>query len=210
LILAFFLRDPGDIQSAIPGLVGMTALFGATSVEAVAITFEKRIGAMERLLMAPLSPWALVAAKMLSGALFGMGTGMLTCVLGCLVWDLAFSPFVLVVLAMGSVTFALLGVVLSLLMREVFDAMTLTNFFRFPMVFLSGTFMPLGGMALWLRVVACCLPLTYTVDGLRYCMLGAGSAHFALWVDLAAMLLFAVLLFTAALALFRHRLEEML
>lgn len=210
LILAFFLRDPGEIRSAIPGLVGMTVLFGATSVEAVAITFEKRIGAMERLLMAPISPWALVAAKALSGALFGLGTGLLTCALGCIVWRLSFSPYVLIVLALGSIAFALLGVVLSLLMREVFDAMTLTNFFRFPMVFLSGTFVPLGDMALWLRVVACCLPLTYTVDGVRYCMLGAGHAHFALVVDLLAIALFSVALFAAALALFRHRLEDML
>ena len=75
LILAFYLRDPGDIRESVPGLVGMTVLFGATSVEAVAIAFEKRIGAMERLLMAPITPYALVIGKTASGTIFGLGTG---------------------------------------------------------------------------------------------------------------------------------------
>lgn len=210
LVLAFYLRDPGDIRTAIPGLIGMTVLFGATSVEAVAITFEKRIGAMERLLMAPIAPYTLVVAKAASGTLFGLGTGVLTWVGSSIVWGLPFSLAPLLIILLGSLSFALLGALLSLLMREVFDAMTLTNFFRFPMVFLSGTFMPLGDMAPWLRVFACCLPLTYTVDGLRYCMLGSGSAHFALWRDLLAIALFSVALFAAALSLFGHRLEEML
>ncbi len=60
LILAFYLREPADIRTIAPGLIGMTVLFGATSIEAVVIAFEKRIGALERLLMAPVSIGALV------------------------------------------------------------------------------------------------------------------------------------------------------
>lgn len=72
MILAFYIRNPGDIRSVIPGLIGVTVLFGATSLEAVVITFEKRIGAMERLLLAPIAPPTLVVSKMTSGALFGL------------------------------------------------------------------------------------------------------------------------------------------
>jgi ABC-2 type transport system permease protein len=210
LILSFYLRDPGDIRPAVPGLIGMTVLFGATSVEAVAIAFEKRIGAMERLLMAPIAPRSLVAAKAASGALFGFGTGLLTWIASTVIWGLPFAPAAPLILLLGGLAFALLGVFLSLLVREVFDAMTLSNFFRFPMIFLSGTFVPLGAMAPWLRVLASALPLTYTVDGLRYSLLGASAAHYPLWVDLLASAAFAAALFLAALTLFRHRLEDLL
>ena len=210
LILAFYLRDPGDIRASIPGLIGMTVLFGATSVEAVAIAFEKRIGAMERLLMAPIAPWSLVVAKTASGAVFGLATGILTWIASSIVWRLPFSPAVPLIILLGSLAFALLGVMLSLLMREVFDAMTLSNFFRFPMIFLSGTFIPVADMAPLLRVIASVMPLTYTVDGLRHGLLGGSGAYYPLWLDIVGATLFAAGLFAATLALFRHRLEELL
>ena len=210
LILAFYLRDPGDIRASIPGLIGMTVLFGATSVEAVAIAFEKRIGAMERLLIAPIAPYTLVVAKAASGTLFGLATGLLTWIGSSIVWRLPLSLAGLLIILLGSLAFALMGVLLSLLVREVFDAMTLTNFFRFPMIFLSGTFVPVGAMVPVLRGVASVLPLTYTVDGLRHCLLEGNGAFYPLWLDLVAATLFVVVLYVAALTLLRHRLEDLL
>lgn len=34
LILAFYLRSPGDILELVPGLLALTVLFGSTSMEA--------------------------------------------------------------------------------------------------------------------------------------------------------------------------------
>ncbi len=169
MILAFAVRSPGDMRGTMPGLVGMTALFGATSVEAVAIAFEKRIGAMERLVMAPLTPHALLIGKTASGALFGTATGALVWLISTAAYGLSFGAGLpLLVIALSSVCFALLGVLVSLLMREVFDAMTFSNVFRFPMIFLGGVFVPLVRMAPPLRWIASALPLTYAVDALRH------------------------------------------
>jgi len=48
----------------------------------------------------------------------------------------------------------LLGLAAAVMVREVFEAMTLMNFFRFPILFISGVFMPLAqlppGLNLWL------------------------------------------------------------
>ncbi|MBC7236114.1 MAG: ABC transporter permease [Chloroflexi bacterium] len=210
LILAFYLRDPGDIRAAIPGLIGMTVLFGATSVEAVAIAFEKRIGAMERLLMAPIAPYTLVIAKMTSGTLFGLASGCVAWLVAGAAWDTPLTLSAWPILLLGSLAFSLMGVSLSLLMREVFDAMTLTNFFRFPMVFLCGVFVPLGEMTPVLRGVASALPLTYTVDGLRHVLLASTGAYYPLWLDMAAAAGFAVALYAVTLGLLKQRLEELL
>jgi ABC-2 type transport system permease protein len=210
-ILAFYLRAPGDIRTVAPGLIGLTVLFGATSVEAVAIAFEKRIGAMERLLMAPVSVSALLLGKAAGGAIFGLATGTLVWLGASQVWGLPLAwGLPLLVILLGSVAFALLGVVISLVMREVFDAMTLSNVFRFPMMFLSGVFVPVAGLPAALQVVAALLPLTYTVDALRHLLLAGAGAFFPLWLDLAAAAAFVAALYLAALVLMRQRLEDLL
>jgi ABC-2 type transport system permease protein len=42
-----------------------------------------------------------------------------------------------------------------------------SNFFRFPMAFLSGTFIPVESMPQFLQLFSKVLPLTYSIDALR-------------------------------------------
>ena len=44
--LAFVIRNPTDLQGLLPGLLALTILFGTSSMEAIVITFERRIGAL--------------------------------------------------------------------------------------------------------------------------------------------------------------------
>jgi len=211
MILAFSLRDPTNVRAVAPGLIGMTVLFGATSMEAVVIAFEKRIGAMERLLLAPVSPSALVIGKAASGAVFGTVTGCVVAIISSLIWGLPLALCgVLVTVLLGSITFSLLGVLISLLMHEVFDAMTLSNFLCFPMVFLCGVFLPLAEMPAVVRSIAAGLPLTYTVDALRHLLLQGEEAYFTFGSDLIIVVLFALILYATALRLTVHRLEDLI
>ena len=57
-----------DIRTLLPGLMGMTVLFGTTSMLAVTITFERKGRSFDRLLLAPISLSTMVTAK-LSGAI---------------------------------------------------------------------------------------------------------------------------------------------
>jgi ABC-2 type transport system permease protein len=45
-ILAFAIRNPGDLHSLIPGLLALTILFGTSSMEAIVIVLERRTGAL--------------------------------------------------------------------------------------------------------------------------------------------------------------------
>ena len=42
MLLSFYLRDPSDIRSVSPGLIGLTMLFGATSMEEKPVSIEYR------------------------------------------------------------------------------------------------------------------------------------------------------------------------
>ena len=208
IILAFYLRNPSDFGKVIPGLVGITLLFGATSMEAIAITFEKRVGALERLLMAPMTAGDIVLAKLLSGLTFGTMTGAL--VILAAVWVLGPAkvnpPFLLLFLLLSAAAFSALGELVSVLVREVFEAMTLANFFRFPMIFISGVFTPLPDMPPVLRGIALLSPLTYCVDAFRH-LLGVGG-ELSLSTDLVALAGFAATFLLTAVLAFRRMVEQ--
>ena len=207
LILAFAIRQPGEMRDLVPGLLGMTVLFGTTSMEAIVITFERRIGALERLMLAPVSLPALLLGKVLGGMAFGLVTTVAVLVVAVAVlglWGINW-PLLILALVLSAATFSALGAFVSVAVREVFEAQTLANFFRFPMIFLCSVFVPLAAMPPGLRLLARCLPLTYTVEALREALAGAtfGTAG----ADLLALGGFAVALFVLAARILATRLD---
>jgi ABC-2 type transport system permease protein len=207
LILAFTIRTPGDMRSLAPGLVAMAVLFSATSMEAIVITFERRIGALDRLLLAPITLPAMLFGKVLGGVLFGLLIGG-TVLAGVMIgfglegWRLGWA---LVVLLLAAMAFSTLGAFVSVAVEEVFEAQTLANFIRFPMIFLGGVFVPLAALPPALRMVARMLPLTYSVEALDVALLSPVSWQIAL--DLGVLLAFSALLFVLATIILRRRLD---
>jgi ABC-2 type transport system permease protein len=207
-ILAFYLRNPKDISEISPGLVGMTMLFSTTSMAAIVISFERRIDALERLLMAPIHLWTILLGKGLGAAAFGFTMALFALILMVFVFGLQVSyPFSLFVsLIISCFAFAFLGILISVGVREVFEAMTLSNFFRFPMIFLCGVFFPILSMPIALQVIGFCLPLTYSVDALRQSLLSHGGVIHR-WLDIFILAGFCFLFFEVSLAVFRKRTE---
>jgi len=206
LILAFAIRTPGDLRALAPGLVAMTALFSATSMEAIVITFERRIGALERLLLAPITLPAMLAGKVLGGVLFGLTVSTVVLIgviagFGLAAWRLI--PALIAVL-LATVAFSALGALVSVAVREVFEAQTLANFLRFPMIFLCGVFVPLQRLPVALQVLARALPLTYAVEALEDALL---RPSWPSATDQMALVGFAALFFVLAVAILRRRLD---
>jgi ABC-2 type transport system permease protein len=197
-VLAFAIRDPGNLDSLVPGLLALTLLFGASSMEAIVIAFERRVGALERLLLAPVRLPALLAGKILGGVVFGLVTTVVVLILVLLRFDPRGVnwPLLFVAMVLSATAFAALGALVSVAVKEVFEAQTLANLFRFPMMFLGGVFVPVAALPPVLRVVAHALPLTYTVDALTVAM--AGGLWSAAWLDLAVLAGFSLAFFILA------------
>jgi len=204
-ILAFAIRNPGDLRSLVPGLLALTILFGTSSMEAIVIVFERRIGSLERLMLAPVRLPALLAGKLLGGMTFGLTVTLVVLVVSLAVFGAAGTNWLILFLALllSATAFSALGAFVSVAVREVFEAQTLANFIRFPMMFLGGVFVPLASIPAWLQVVARLLPLTYSVEALRVALSGGSWATAAL--DLGALAAFSVVLFLLAVyTLARH------
>lgn len=179
LMLAVYVKDPSNYLAVAPGILAMTLLFGNTSMAAIVVTFEKRSGTLQRLLLAPVSYRAILFGKACSAALYGVATSLvLTVGLSLLLGMRIIDPLLFAAaLILGAGIFSLLGLAVSAYVREVFEAMTLLNFFRFPILFISGVFMPVASLPAWAKPIAMISPLTHVVELFRFGL--SGQAYFS-------------------------------
>ena len=206
-ILAFAIRNPGDLRALVPGLLGLTVLFGTSSMEAIVIVFERRIGSLERLLLAPVRLPALLAGKLLGGMTFGLTVTLVVLVVSLAIFGSSGTNWLILFLALllSATAFSAMGAFVSVAVKEVFEAQTLANFIRFPMMFLGGVYVPLASMPGWLQAFARLFPLTYSVEALRVALFGGSWATAAL--DLGALAVFSLVLFALAVYTLARRIE---
>jgi ABC-2 type transport system permease protein len=200
-MLMFYLRSrtPLDIRELLPGVVAMSILFGTTSMLAVTITFERRSRSFERMLLAPIDLSLLMLAKTGGAIVFGMLNAFVPILVAALVVDLSgvLWPAVVGSVLLIAATSTFLGLFISVAVHEVFEAQTFSNFFRFPMLFLCGLFIPVSALPVFLKPLSFLLPLTYGADILKTAINREGILP--LWISFPVLLLFAAGLFVFSL-----------
>lgn len=190
------IRSPGEnVLKLLPGLMAMSVLFGTTSMLAVTITFERSGRSFERLLLAPISLNVMVLAKIAGTVLFGMFNAFVPIIFASFFKDLRGVNFGIILPAvfMIAVSSALMGLLIAVFAKQVFEAQTFSNFFRFPMLFLCGLFVPISDLPIFLRPISYFLPLTYGADILKGAFTGINT--FSPKLSFGMLLLFSVTLF---------------
>lgn len=184
-----------DIQGMLPGLMAMSVLFGTTSMLAVTITFERKGRSFDRLLLAPISLSTMVAAKLSGAIMFGLFNAFVPVIFAGFFVSLSGINWGVVLLGVFliAVTSALFGLVIAISAKEVFEAQTFSNFFRFPMLFLCGLFIPISSLPVFLRPLSYLLPLTYGTDLLSGAILNISVLSPML--SIVILLIFAIGLF---------------
>ena len=204
----FFIRSGlglGSVLSLLPGVMTISILFGTTSMLAVTITFERRSGSFDRLLLAPISLEVLMLAKTSGAILFGVANAFVPVIIAAFLVDLsaiAWSLVIPTIILIGVVS-TFLGLLVAVSVTEVFEAQTFSNFFRFPMIFLCGLFVPVLSLPVFIRWLSYILPITYGVDILQGAV--TGGHMLALPVDFIIMGAFCVFLFWLSLLNIRRR-----
>lgn len=184
-----------DIRGMLPGLMSMSVLFGTTSMLAVTITFERKGKSFDRLLLAPISLSTLVLAKLSGAILFGLFNALVPVIFAAFFVDLAGVNWgaVFIAVFLIAVTSTLLGLMIAVSAKEIFEVQTFSNFFRFPMLFLCGLFLPISSLPIFLRPLSYLLPLTYGTDMLSGSI--TGSNMLPPVVSVLVLLVFTVMLF---------------
>jgi len=184
-----------DIIDVFAGIVAMCILFGTTSMLSVTITFERKSRSFERLLLAPLKIELLVIAKISGAMLFGIFNSIIPILISVLYFKAPVSSWLFLttgVILLSAIS-TLLGLFISVTAKEVFEAQTYSNFFRFPMIFLCGLFVPIKALPSFIQPLSYILPVTYGVDVLRYSI--NGSNHLPLFLDITILVTFCIFLF---------------
>jgi len=182
--------DVEFIKFLIPGIVGMTAMFGSTN-ETMSIVWDKSMGVFDRILAAPVSSTSIIVGKTMAGAVMGVISALVLLIIGRALFGVSFANIsaVLLIILLASFSFTGIGTIISGLASEPREAMMLSNLLRFPMMFLGGVFFEVNDMPQPLPYVARALPLTYATEALRAVQTGN---IFIIFVDAMVLLVYTV------------------
>jgi ABC-2 type transport system permease protein len=195
--------------NTVPGLIGVILAMTLVMFTAIALVRERERGNMEMLITTPVSPWELTIGKVLPFVGIGLVQVTVILVVGSLVFDVPVRGSLLDLYAAALLyIFAslALGIFVSTLTKSQFQAMQLAFFTFLPQILLSGFMFPFAGMPKAAQYFAEILPLTHFVRLARGIMLRGANLH-ELWLEMAALLVFTMVMMSIAVARVRKRLD---
>jgi ABC-2 type transport system permease protein len=201
-----------DLVSAyfmIPGVIG-TILYALTSIlTATAIVRERERGTIEQLIVTPIRPMELVIGKITPYVILAIVNALEVLVIGAWWFKVPVrGDLVLILLLSGLFLLSSLGIGIfaSTTANTQQEAMLIVWMSLLPSIFLSGFFFPIEAMPKVLQWISYIFPLRYYLVIIRALLLkGVGVS--ALRDQILALLIFGVVIMTAAAKRFRKRLD---
>jgi ABC-2 type transport system permease protein len=169
---------------------------------------DRKEGFLLSVLVAPVPRSAIVLGKVLGGTTLSAVQGLIF---------LIFSPFagvhlgplqvLLVAIVVFLVSFSLtaLGFAIAWPMDSSQAFHAIVNLFLIPLWLVSGALFPITGASGWIRAIMRLNPLTYGVEALRALLYPGIETSFPLASAMATLLLFALVMFGAALLMVNRR-----
>jgi ABC-2 type transport system permease protein len=203
LFLSFTIGRHLTVDFMIPGLLGMILFFTATAISPIVVPWEAQARTLERLMACPVWVETIILGDILASFLFGLGISLVPIIIGLALGITISSPVIFAVaIILAALCFASLGNVFSIPpTNQPATVNMVASVVKFPVVFISGIFIPLDELPAWAQAISYISPLTYFTDIARYCIQDRG--HLPVGVDLVA--LFAFSAFFLALAMRLHR-----
>ncbi len=165
--LAFVVGRNMDPIFLMPGLLAMVMFFSATAVSPVIMPIETGTHTLERLITYPAPYWVILLGDTIASFMFAMVSSSIP-----LIMVLVFiSPsiftliFLIGITVLGAFFFSFFGLLLSSPPADQPSTiMMITSLVKFPLIFISGIFVPLANLPPQFQSLALFSPLTYFVD----------------------------------------------
>ena len=165
----------------IPVLAAQTVFWSSSSIGPVAIPMERRMRTFERFLSAPISLISVLWGKMMAGVIFGIGITTIATGVGMSWIGRPVSDPIALILGIGlsAMAYSAMGILFaSIPTGSPGEVIIPLNFFRIPLMFVSGLFIPLDAMPEPGLILAFLSPLTHTLDLIG---IGVGGTSFFGW-----------------------------
>lgn len=201
LFLSFAIGRNLSLDFMLPGLLGMVLFFTATAISPAVAPWETQARTLERLMSCPVTLPTIVLGDVLASFAFGVAISFIPLIVGLAIGISVFQPVALAFgLILAAFCFSSLGLIFSAAPASTPSTiMMLSSMVKFPVVFISGIFIPLSDLPLWGRVIAFVSPLTYFTDLTRHSLQGNG--YLPVGIDLAALFAFSIFFLVLAMKL---------
>ncbi|MCY0627390.1 ABC transporter permease [Klebsiella pneumoniae] len=209
LIIHRMFNPEGITQfNTIPGIMGSILSTTLILMTALSITRERENGALENLLVSPLSGLEVIIGKITPFVIIGLFQATLILIAAVLLFDIPFT-------VASSYYFCAVNLCLSLSVNwyryfwlSTKPAAGAANvlFYFIPSIMLSGFISPFISMPDWAKAIGSCLPLTYFIRLVKGIMLKGYSAT-ALLPDLLPLIGLAVIVIGVGLKSYRKTLD---
>jgi len=201
LILSWIIgRNINSIQIFI-GILAMTSFFTATAISPVILPIETRENSLERLTSSPVSLLEIIFGIMFASFIYSFfitSSIMIIFILLLNIQIFSISAFLFILVAIILMGFigSLLGILVSANPTEkTSDVMLMMNLLKFPLLFISGIFIPFESLPLIVLIFSLFSPITFMVDILRFAT--NENNLFPLIVDISVSLLWIITLLIA-------------
>jgi ABC-2 type transport system permease protein len=198
-----------DAYFMIPGVIG-TILYSLTSfLTASAIVSERERGTIEQLIVTPIRSWELIVGKIIPYVILAFMNTLTVLAIGHWWFGVPVRGDLGLIMALSGLfllTSLAIGLLASTFAKTQQEAMMIVFMLLLPAIYLSGFFFPIEAMPVFLQWISRLIPLRYYLVIIRSLLLkDVGIA--ALWDQIVALSIFAIVLLTAAALRFRKRLE---
>ncbi|MBI2798496.1 ABC transporter permease [Candidatus Saccharibacteria bacterium] len=195
----------GYIDYLVPGIVALSIMqLGIFSIAFAFVSF-KSSGALRRLFVTPTHPVTFIFGQSVARLLIGVLQVSLLIGLSVLVFKVHIvgSMFNIFVLAfLGVLVFLAFGFTVAGWAKDENQAAPIANLISFPMLFLSGTFIPRDTLPNWLQTITGFFPLTYLADAMR-AVSTQGSTLWQVRGDILGLVIWGVIMFIVAIKVFK-------
>ncbi|MFO0862223.1 MAG: ABC transporter permease [Candidatus Saccharibacteria bacterium] len=189
----------------VPGILALSIMqLGIFSIAFAFVSF-KSTGALRRLFVTPTHPISFIFGQSVARFLIAFLQIGLLLALSILVFKVHVVGSILnmfILAFLGIIVFLMFGFAVAGWAKDENQAAPIANLITFPMLFLSGTFIPRDNLPVWLQKITGILPLTYLADAMR----SVSTLGYSLWqvrMDILGLLVWGIVMFIVAIKVFK-------
>lgn len=207
VFISFILKREMSLDMMIPGLLGMALFFAVSAITPVITPWETRMRTFERLVSSPIYLWAIILGDIMASVLFGLFVVSFIVLAGIILLGVEIISFPLIFgTIIAAFCFSSLGTLISAPPADKpSDIMLIASIIKFPLIFISGVFIPITEMGA-LKILSFFSPLTYYTDLARYSIQGA--SYFSPIIDVLVLSIFTIFLFVIAVKWHKKSLDK--
>lgn len=173
-------QDLRTIDFLLPGILALALMQIGLFGTAQPMVHLREQGVLRRLSATPLSQRTVLASQVAQRLTMGVAQAALIVLLGLIVFKMPLPSNWLAALGfviLGGLVFVAFGYVIAAFAKTQESASGISSVINFPLIYLSGMFIPLEVMPQAVQPLALIIPVTYLVDALRQVMVGANPLH---------------------------------